>query len=114
MKNVDKAVVDHDMVGSQAIQQYLGAIRMIFDIQKRQGLINITKNELMSDRLKDLIKLVAKRKEKVMKDLCKERIDGEFQPFMMLEQIPVIEEELWKVGRWKDEPLYKEYNYVYK
>ena len=110
MQNVDKAIVENDMVGSQAIQQYLGAIRMIFDIQKRQGLIHITKVELMSDRLKNLIKLVAKRKEKVMKDLCKERIDGEFQPFVMLEQIPVIEEQLWKVrrlkelGRWHIEP----------
>ena len=109
--NVNSDVVDHDMVGSQAIQQYLGSIRMIFDIQSRQGLITIQKNELMTDRLKDLIKLVGKRKERVMKQLCKERIDGEFQPFMLQAQIPNIEEELWKVGRWSDSEcsLYKDY-----
>ena len=102
IKHVDKDEVDHDMVGSQALQQYLGAVRMIFDIQSRQGLITIKKNELMTGHLKDLIKLVGKRKERVMKHLCKERIDEEFQPFVLIEQIPSIEAELWKVGRWND------------
>ena len=102
-------VVDHDMVGSQAIQQYLGAVRNIFDIQLRQGVINIDKSSLMTDRVKDLIKLVGKRKERVMKLLHKERLDGEFQPFQLVDEVPKIEAELWNVsslrslqeqGRW--------------
>ena len=98
--------VDHDMVGSQAIHQYLGAIRNIFDIQKRQGLLKIKKSSLMTDRVKDLIKLVGKRKERVMKSLHKERLDGEFQPSQLVGEIPKIEAELWNVssikerGRW--------------
>ena len=91
-------VVDHDMVGSQAIQQYLGAVRNIFDIQHRQGLIKIEKSSLMTDRVKDLIKLVGKRKERVMNSLHKERLDGEFQPFQLVEEIPKIEAELWNVS----------------
>ena len=71
-------MVDHDMVGSQAIQQYLGAIRNIFYIQHRQGLVTIKKSSLMTDRVKDLIKLVGKRKERAMKLLHKERLDGKF------------------------------------
>ena len=51
----------------------------------------------MTDQVKDLIKLVGKRKEAVMKSLHKERIDSEFQPFRMLTLIPEIEDELWKV-----------------
>ena len=97
------------MVGSQAIQQYLGAVRNIFDIQLRQGVINIDKSSLMTDRVKDLIKLVGKRKERVMKLLHKERLDGEFQPFQLVEEVTKIEAELWNVsslrslqeqGRW--------------
>ena len=33
IKNVGKDEVNHDMVDPQAIQQYLAAVRMIFDIQ---------------------------------------------------------------------------------
>ena len=95
---VGKDEVCHDMVGSQVIPQYLGAVQMIFDIQSPQGLITVKKNELMTDRLKDSIRLVSKCKKRVMKYLCKERIDGEFQPFMLIGQISRIEAELWKVG----------------
>ena len=97
------------MVGSQAIQPHLVAIRMIFVIHRRQGLVTINKIELMTDQLKDLIRLVGKCKKRVMKVLCKERLDGEFLPFMLVEQIPRIEGELWKVGcmkqlgRWSNE-----------
>ena len=84
MNNVGRDEVNHDMVGSQSIQQYSGAIMNIFDIQKREGLINIEKSSLMTDRVKDLISLVSKRKERVVKLLHKERLD-EFQPFMLVE-----------------------------
>ena len=71
MNNVGRDEVDHDMVGSQAIQQYLGAIRNIFDVQKREGLVKIKKSPLTTDRVKDLISLTSKRKQRVMKLLQK-------------------------------------------
>ena len=92
------------MVGSQAIQQYLGSIRNIFDIQKRQGLITIEKGSLMTDRVKDLIKLVGNHKEGRMKLLHKERVDKEFQPFQLVEEVPKIEAELWNVSAMREMP----------
>ena len=73
----------------------------------------------MSDRLKALVKLVGHRKEKVMVALCKERLDGEFQPFTLVDKIPSIEDEMWQVsalkksGNWSDyqELLYTVYGY---
>ena len=65
MKNVEKDKVNHYMVGLQAIKQYLGAIRIIFNMKKLQGLANIEKSALTTNRWKNFIKLVGKRKERV-------------------------------------------------
>ena len=115
----DNDAVEHDVVRSQAIQQYLGAIRAIFTVQKRQGHVKIKAEALMSDHLKDLIKLVCKRKDRVIVELCKERLNDDFQPFMLVDKVPKIEDELWQVssmmelGRWSDwnhlKSLFSEY-----
>ena len=73
---VGNDAVEHNVVGYQVIKQYLSAICMIFGVQKRQGLVKSDVGALMSDRLKDLINLVCKRKERVMVELCKEQLDG--------------------------------------
>ena len=86
--------MDHDVVRSQAIQQYLSTICMIFAVQKHQGHVIIEVGALMSDLLKDLLKLVCKRNERVLVELSKEQLNGEFQPFMLVEKIPKIEDEL--------------------
>ena len=59
------------------------------------GIPETRKDDITTKILKDLIVLVKNRRERVLKALSKERIDGEFQPFMMIEQIPKIEEVLW-------------------
>lgn len=94
----DNDLEEHDVVGSQAIQQYLGAIRNIFTVQKRQGHVQIEAEALMTDRLKDLLKLVVDRKERVLVGNCKERVDGEFDPFVLVDKVPNIEEEMWQVS----------------
>ena len=92
---------------------------MIYNIKKRQGLVKIEKSALTTVRLKNLIKFVDKRKERVVKLLCKERLEDKFQQFMLVEQIPAIEGKLWnmscmrELGRWSNESdpqlLYSEY-----
>ena len=62
MKNVEKDKVNHYMVGFQVIKQYLGTIRIIFNMKKLQGLANIEKSALTTNRWKNFIKLVGKRK----------------------------------------------------
>ena len=54
----------------------------------------------MTKSLKDLINLVKNRRERVLKELAKERIDGEFQPFQMTKQIPHIEKSLWNIKKY--------------
>ena len=116
---VGKHKIEYDVVGYQVIQQYLGAIRNIHAVQKRIGLVKTESSCLMSDRLKALVKLVGHRKEKVMVALYKERLDGEFQPFTLVDKIPSIEDEMWQVsalkkaGNWSDyqELLYTVYGY---
>ena len=92
---------------------------MIFSVQKHQGHVTIEAGVLMSARLKDLTKLVYKRKERMLVELSKERLDGEFQLFMLVNKILKIEDELWQVssmrdlGRWSDwnhqKSLFSEY-----
>ena len=100
--------MEYDVVGYSVIQQYLSAIRNIHSVQQRQGLVKSESSCIMSDRLKDLIALVGNRKEKVMVALCKERLDGEFQPFVLVGKIPDLEGQMWQVsalkkaGRWSD------------
>ena len=70
--------VERDIVGYQVIQQYLSAIWIIHAVQKRPGLVKSEVGSLMSDHLKDLVQLVGKCKQRVMVELYKERLDGEF------------------------------------
>ena len=78
MNNVDKNEVNPYMVCLQAIKQYLGAIQMICNIKKLHDLVNIKKIALTTDRLTNVIKLVGKHKERVVKLLYKERLDDKF------------------------------------
>ena len=102
MKNVDKDEVNQYMVCLQTIRQYLGAIQMIYNIKKLHGLVNIEKCTITTDRLTNVIKLVGKHKERVVKLLYKERLDDKFQPFMSVGQIPIIKGGLWNVSCMKE------------
>ena len=64
-----------NVVGSENINQYLCAIRYVLDAHQRHGLIIIQRQDIMSDSMKSLVKLVVVREERVMKDFLKERVD---------------------------------------
>ena len=88
-----------DLLQTDSIQHYLGAIRNLLDDQIRSGITETRKEDLMTKNLKDLIDLVKTRRERVLKAMSKERIDGEFQPFLMMKQIPKIEKSLWEIKK---------------
>ena len=67
-----------DLLQNDSIQHYLGAIRNLLDEQIRLGITETRKDDIMTKGLKDLITLVKNRRERVLKALSKERIDGEF------------------------------------
>ena len=50
----------------------------------------------MTDKMTDLVTLVGKIKERVLKETFKERIDGSFRPFKLLAEVPHMEANMWK------------------
>ena len=50
----------------------------------------------MTDRMNDLVNIVETRKERVLKELCKEQLEGSFQPFKLLAEVPNIEIKMWE------------------
>jgi hypothetical protein len=84
-----------NVCGSENINQYLCTVRNLLDAQRRQGLTRVTREDLMSDSMKGLIEIVTCGGERVLKENFKERCDGEFAPFRIIEHLPDLEEEFW-------------------
>ena len=82
-----------DLLQNGSIQHYLIAISLLGG-QILSGITATKKDDIMTKSLKDLITFVKNRRERVLRALSKERIDGEFQPFTMIKQIPKIEKQL--------------------
>ena len=85
-----------DIVGPKPINHYVCALRQQLDIQRSQNKITIQKLYLMIDTMKDLFTLVAKRKEKVLKEFVKEQVDGSFQQLKLLAKVPNTEIKMWE------------------
>ena len=77
-----------------AVNQYSYVIKEILQVQRDNGINDIRKQDLDSDRMAHLMKLVKGRKNKVTKAMFKERATGAFQPFKMIQEIPRIEKYL--------------------
>ena len=86
-----------DVVGTQAINQYLCAIRKLVQNQFETGMISHRKEDLMTTKMNDIIDVVKGRGEKVLKKHFKERATDDFQPYRILNEIPNIEQYMWKI-----------------
>ena len=84
-----------DVLDYDSINQYLCAIKTLMLRQRSANLINLKGDDIMSDRMKLLIKEVKIRRNAVTKALFKERLSEEFAPFKMIGEVPRIEEWLW-------------------
>ena len=84
-----------NVCGSENINQYICAVCNLLGAQRRHGVTTITREYLMSDHMKGLIKITSGRAERVMKENFKERCDRQFQPFRIIDYIPEFEEEFW-------------------
>jgi hypothetical protein len=80
-----------DVLDFTAVNQYSCAVKEILQQQRDNGINNIRKDDLDSDRINHLMKMVKGRKNKVTKAMFKERAGGAFQPFKMIQEIPRIE-----------------------
>ena len=84
-----------DVIGPQAVNQYICAIRKYAQQQFDDGLIEYRREDLMTSKLKDLIHGVNNRCERVLKKQFKERITDDFEPYRLLSDIPKIEDFIW-------------------
>ena len=84
-----------DVLDFDSINQYVCAVKTLILKQRSASLINLKGDDIMTDRMKLLIKEVKTRRNAVTKALFKERLSEEFQPFKMIGEIPRIEEWLW-------------------
>ena len=80
----------------ESINQYLCAVRTLLSKQRSSNLTVLNADDLMTERMKLLVKEVKTRKNAVTKALFKERLSEEFQPFKMIGEVPRIEEWLWE------------------
>ena len=76
-------------------ETYLAAVKSLMCTQRLYGYITLKGDDIMTDRMKLLIKEVKTRKNAVTKALFKEQITEEYQPFKMIGEVPKIEEWLW-------------------
>ena len=85
-----------DVLDVDAINQYLCAVKTLLLKQRSAGLTSLKSDDIMTERMKVLLKEVRTRRNTVVKALFKELISEEFQPFKMIGEVPRIEEWLWK------------------
>ena len=85
-----------EVLDFETVNQYVCAVKQLMCTQRSEGLITLNSEDIMTDRLKRIIKEVKTRKNAVTKALYKERIDGEYDPFKMIGEVPKIEKYLWE------------------
>ena len=84
-----------DVLDFDAINQYICAVKTLILQQRSANLTSLRGDDIMTDRMKVLIKEIKNRRNAVTKALFKERITEEFKPFKMIGEVPRIEEWLW-------------------
>ena len=67
-----------EVLDFETVNQYVCAVKQLMCTQRSEGLISLNSDDIMTDRLKRIIKEVKTRKNAVTKALFKERIDGEY------------------------------------
>ena len=85
-----------DVLDVDTINQYLCAVKTLLLKQRSAGLTSLKSDDIMTERMKVLLKEVRTRRNAVVRALFKERISKEFQPFKMIVEVPRIEEWLWE------------------
>ena len=75
----------------ESVNQYLCAIKQLMGIQRSNHLISLRNDDIMTDRMKLLIREAKYWKNAVTKALFNEQIADNFQPFKMIGEVPKIE-----------------------
>ena len=87
-----------NVLGFDMVNQYRCAIKKVLRHQRDQGLNKLKKDDIDSERIDRLMENVLKRKDRVSKANFKERVDGEFTPYKMIDEVHAIEDYMWHYG----------------
>jgi hypothetical protein len=86
------------------LNQYLCSLLKLWRDQKDMGSNNVLKEDLRSDRVERLLEVVKHRKKNIDKENFEEKLESDFIPFLQVERIPLIEQELF--NRHCNAPLF--------
>ena len=79
-----------------AVNKYYCELNDILQVQRDSGINDIRNQELGSHMMNHLIKLVKGRNTNVTNTMFKKQTTGAFQPFTMMQEVPLIEKYLWE------------------
>ena len=82
--------------GYSVLNQYRSAILELHAIQRDNGCNNISKEALMSDRVKRLLNNVKQQKIRISKQNFDEKLTSEFAPYTTVNSVSSIEEFLFE------------------
>ena len=84
-----------DPVKPSTFALYKATMRRIFGIQKARQHLAIQWDDLWTNHLNLIHKIVKQRTPKIKKQTYAEKVTSEFQPYLFVDRYPDIEKELW-------------------
>ena len=81
-------------IGKEALSQYKNALKHLHHMQKTVHVTVSTRwEDVFTDDAQKLVEIVRERKPRIRKASYKEKVNGEFAPFLYLEAVPKIEKK---------------------
>ena len=82
-------------IGRATFDQYKAVFRKLYKVQKARNVLNLHWDSIWMMGLDEMASHVKTRAAQVKRQTYQEKLDGEFAPYMIVEQYPQIEQELW-------------------
>ena len=97
--NVPNPPLPEKPIGASQVAIYASAIRHVWEKQWENSTNRYTwSNDLFTNRVQKLIKMVRNRAPMIKHATAAEKIDNDLAPYYLLDKLPDIEFEFWKCG----------------
>lgn len=82
-------------IGKATFDQYKAVFRRLYKVQRAKNVLSLHWDSIWMMGLDEMAKHVKTRAPKIKRQSYQEKVDGEFAPYLIVEQYPMIEEALW-------------------
>lgn len=82
-------------IGKATFDQYKAVFRKMYKVQKAKNVLNLQWDSIWMMSLDEMANHVKARAPRIKRQTYQEKVDGEFAPYIIVEQYPLIEEALW-------------------